>query len=253
VRFRRSEVEQALEQWRVGPDAGGGVSPTDSGHPTHGLSPRFHRPNRTEAEMPARQRGFARGAARTGPLSGAGTAASDQVALRMTFHPRARTFGKSTSTAFNAPCTLNVDPGWATRYACADAYRIDDHTTTSRTTSSWSTSPCGCGQTTSHTIRTPSLAPPFAGSTAKHRRTSSRPPSQAGRLRFSQQQVRCPRRGTESTQLARRSWYRLSLRCLKTNPQRRYMRPSRFGRTGLERRHLGFPPMKAWTYLELHA
>jgi Peptidase family S41/Tricorn protease C1 domain len=59
----------------------------------------------------------------TGP---AALSSGDQVALRMTFHPRARTFGESTSTAFNAPCTLNADPGWSTRYACADAYRIND-------------------------------------------------------------------------------------------------------------------------------
>ena len=37
VRFRLSEVELVLEQWRVGPDAGGGVSPTPTGHPTHEL------------------------------------------------------------------------------------------------------------------------------------------------------------------------------------------------------------------------
>jgi hypothetical protein len=49
------------------------------------------------------------------------------VALRMTFHPRARIFGKTTNTAFNAPCPLDVgDPQWSLRYACADAHRIDD-------------------------------------------------------------------------------------------------------------------------------
>jgi C-terminal processing protease CtpA/Prc len=58
----------------------------------------------------------------TGP--GAGSS-GDQVALRMTFHPRARTFGKSTATAFNAPCPLDVDPDWRMQYACADAYRIN--------------------------------------------------------------------------------------------------------------------------------
>jgi len=57
----------------------------------------------------------------TGPQAGS---SGDQVALRMTFHPRARTFGKSTATAFNAPCTLNLDPDWVSRYACTDAYRI---------------------------------------------------------------------------------------------------------------------------------
>jgi Peptidase family S41/Tricorn protease C1 domain len=60
----------------------------------------------------------------TGP--GAGSS-GDQVALRMTYHPRARTFGKTTNTAFNAPCSLDVgDPAWSIRYACADAYRVDD-------------------------------------------------------------------------------------------------------------------------------
>jgi Peptidase family S41/Tricorn protease C1 domain len=60
----------------------------------------------------------------TGP--GAGSS-GDQVALRMTFHPRARIFGKTTNTAFNAPCPLDVgDAGWSIRYACADAYRVDD-------------------------------------------------------------------------------------------------------------------------------
>jgi C-terminal processing protease CtpA/Prc len=60
-------------------------------------------------------------------LTGPGAvSAGDQVALRMTFHPRARTFGKSTNTSFNAPCRLDVgDPDWSMQYACADAYRID--------------------------------------------------------------------------------------------------------------------------------
>jgi predicted DNA-binding transcriptional regulator AlpA len=37
VRFRLSEVEQVLEQWRVGPGAGGGESPTPSDRPTREL------------------------------------------------------------------------------------------------------------------------------------------------------------------------------------------------------------------------
>jgi predicted DNA-binding transcriptional regulator AlpA len=37
VRFRLSEVEQVLEGWRVGPGAGGGASPTPTGHPTRAL------------------------------------------------------------------------------------------------------------------------------------------------------------------------------------------------------------------------
>lgn len=60
-------------------------------------------------------------------LTGPGAAsAGDQVALRMTFHPRARTFGKSTATAFTVPCDLALEPGWSSRYACADAYRINE-------------------------------------------------------------------------------------------------------------------------------
>jgi C-terminal processing protease CtpA/Prc len=58
----------------------------------------------------------------TGPRA---ASAGDQVALRMTFHPRARTFGKTTNTSFNAPCPLDLDPDWSLQYACADAYRID--------------------------------------------------------------------------------------------------------------------------------
>jgi hypothetical protein len=57
----------------------------------------------------------------------AALSSGDQVALRMTFHPRVRTFGKTTNTAFNAPCRLNIgDPDWSMQYACADAYRIND-------------------------------------------------------------------------------------------------------------------------------
>ena len=44
----------------------------------------------------------------------------------MTFHPHARIFGKTTATAFNSPCNLELEPGWSARYACGDAYRIDD-------------------------------------------------------------------------------------------------------------------------------
>jgi len=59
----------------------------------------------------------------TGP---AAISSGDQVALRMTYHPRARIFGKTTTTAFNSPCPLDVDPGWRITYACADAYKIND-------------------------------------------------------------------------------------------------------------------------------
>jgi Peptidase family S41/Tricorn protease C1 domain len=61
-------------------------------------------------------------------LTGPGAvSAGDQVALRMTFHPRARTFGKTTNTSFNSPCGLDIgDPNWSMQYACADAHRIDN-------------------------------------------------------------------------------------------------------------------------------
>jgi hypothetical protein len=63
-------------------------------------------------------------------LVGPGAISSgDQVALRFTFHPEARLFGKSTSTAFNAPTTLSgLPPGWGGRYASADAYLVSDPT-----------------------------------------------------------------------------------------------------------------------------
>jgi hypothetical protein len=59
-------------------------------------------------------------------LTGPGAVSSgDQVALRMTYHPRARIFGKTTASAFNAPCPLDLEPGWTVRYACGDAFRVD--------------------------------------------------------------------------------------------------------------------------------
>jgi hypothetical protein len=61
------------------------------------------------------------------PLLGPGAVSSgDLGALRMTLHPRARTLGTSTATAFDARCPLDLDPGWSARYACADACRIND-------------------------------------------------------------------------------------------------------------------------------
>jgi hypothetical protein len=61
-------------------------------------------------------------------LTGPGAVSSgDQVALRMKFHPKARFFGKSTTTAFNAPIELNVGTaGWYCRYAKYDAYLVND-------------------------------------------------------------------------------------------------------------------------------
>jgi Peptidase family S41 len=59
----------------------------------------------------------------TGPNT---VSAGDQVALRMTYHPRARVFGKTTNTAFTEPLGLELDPSWSASYASADAYRIDN-------------------------------------------------------------------------------------------------------------------------------
>jgi C-terminal processing protease CtpA/Prc len=60
-------------------------------------------------------------------LTGPGAVSSgDQVALRMTFHPNVRTFGKSTATAFNSPIYLDVHPDWSMAVAAADAYRLDE-------------------------------------------------------------------------------------------------------------------------------
>ena len=63
-------------------------------------------------------------------LVGPGALSSgDQVANLFSFHPQARFFGKSTSTAFNAPvrCALPIS-GWSSRYAVFDAYRVTDPT-----------------------------------------------------------------------------------------------------------------------------
>jgi C-terminal processing protease CtpA/Prc len=58
-------------------------------------------------------------------LVGPGALSSgDQVALRMRFHPRARLFGESTSTAFNAPTRLSLHPEWGAAYAAADSYLL---------------------------------------------------------------------------------------------------------------------------------
>ena len=66
-------------------------------------------------------------------LVGPGALSSgDQVALRMTFHPMARTFGKSTATAFNAPAGVTLAGGgalptdWFGRFARADAHLVSD-------------------------------------------------------------------------------------------------------------------------------
>ena len=63
-------------------------------------------------------------------LVGPGAVSSgDQVALRMTFHPMARTFGKSTATAFNGPASMSfTNSDWVARFARADAYLVSDPT-----------------------------------------------------------------------------------------------------------------------------
>ena len=60
-------------------------------------------------------------------LTGPGAVSSgDQVALRMTYHPRARVFGKPTASAFNGPATLPMSGLFRGRYAAVDAYRVED-------------------------------------------------------------------------------------------------------------------------------
>jgi hypothetical protein len=60
-------------------------------------------------------------------LVGPGSVSSgDQVALRMKFHPKARFFGKSTNTAFNAAALLYSDDEWRATYAVADAYLLSN-------------------------------------------------------------------------------------------------------------------------------
>jgi hypothetical protein len=61
-------------------------------------------------------------------LVGPGAISSgDQVANLFRYHPEARFFGHSTSTAFNAPVSLSFTlPQWYGRYAAYDAYRLSD-------------------------------------------------------------------------------------------------------------------------------
>ncbi len=51
----------------------------------------------------------------------------DQVALRMTYHPKARSFGRQTSTSFDSPVgyTMNQYPEFNARYSKYDASRVD--------------------------------------------------------------------------------------------------------------------------------
>lgn len=59
-------------------------------------------------------------------LTGPGAVSSgDQVALRIAMHPNARVFGKRTTTAFNAPTSLDVEnPYWSCRYAPSECYLL---------------------------------------------------------------------------------------------------------------------------------
>ncbi len=62
-------------------------------------------------------------------LVGPGAVSSgDQVAFRMTFHPRVKTFGKSTNTAFNGPTSLSMPTGWYASYALNEACLASDTT-----------------------------------------------------------------------------------------------------------------------------
>jgi hypothetical protein len=58
----------------------------------------------------------------TGPAS---QSADEWITLRMTYHPRARLFGKPTNGNFDAYCDAGLDPGWTTTYSCEETYRID--------------------------------------------------------------------------------------------------------------------------------
>jgi hypothetical protein len=62
-------------------------------------------------------------------LVGPGAVSSgDQVAFRMAFHPRVKTFGKSTNAAFDAPAVLDVHTGWWAAYARFEACLASDTT-----------------------------------------------------------------------------------------------------------------------------
>jgi hypothetical protein len=60
-------------------------------------------------------------------LTGPGAVSSgDQVALRLKFHPKARFFGKSTNTAFNAPDDVFLDSLFYAAYARYDAFLLSN-------------------------------------------------------------------------------------------------------------------------------
>lgn len=52
--------------------------------------------------------------------------AGDQVALRMTFHPKTRLFGRPTNGAFNAAALVWDDEEWQATLAVADAFLLSD-------------------------------------------------------------------------------------------------------------------------------
>jgi hypothetical protein len=54
--------------------------------------------------------------------------AGDQVAYRMTFHPNAKTFGKSTNAAFSSLTALTMPTGWSAQIAGAEACLASDTT-----------------------------------------------------------------------------------------------------------------------------
>ena len=58
----------------------------------------------------------------TGPAC---VSSGDQVALRMTYHPTARTFGMTTATAFNSPESIQIGVGISAAVAIADCARLD--------------------------------------------------------------------------------------------------------------------------------
>ncbi len=60
-------------------------------------------------------------------LVGPGSVSSgEHVALRLSFHPWARLFGKSTNTAFNAAALMFSDDEWQATYAWADSYLLSN-------------------------------------------------------------------------------------------------------------------------------
>ena len=58
-------------------------------------------------------------------LTGPGAVgAGDQVALRLKFHPNARSFGMSTNTAFSSPAPVQLGELWDAHFALSDAFLL---------------------------------------------------------------------------------------------------------------------------------